>query len=45
MLMLWAPISVELRTCLATAKERWNIWCKVEPKAPASRATRTASFS
>jgi leucyl-tRNA synthetase len=44
MLMLWAPISVELRTCLATANERWNIWCKVEPKTPTSRATRTASF-
>jgi hypothetical protein len=24
MLMEWAPISVEVRTCLATAKERWN---------------------
>jgi hypothetical protein len=44
MLMLCAPISVVLRTCLATANERWNIWCKVEPNAPTSRATRTASF-
>ncbi len=26
--MEWAPISVELRTCLATANERWNSWCK-----------------
>ena len=26
MLMLWAPISVLLRTCLATEKLRWNSW-------------------
>jgi hypothetical protein len=44
MLIEWAPISVELRTCLATAKERWNSWCSVVPRAPASSAARTASF-
>ncbi len=25
---LWAPISVVVRTSLATAKLRWNSWCK-----------------
>jgi hypothetical protein len=25
---LWAPISVVLRTSLATAKVRWNSWCR-----------------
>ena len=44
MLMEWAPISVELRTSLATANERWNSWCSVLPRAPASLAARTASF-
>jgi len=44
MLMECAPISVELRTSLATANERWNSWCSVVPRAPASLAARTASF-
>jgi hypothetical protein len=35
MLMEWAPISVELRTSLATAKDRWNSWLSVVPSAPA----------
>ena len=34
----------ELRTSLATAKLRWNSWLRVVPRAPASSATRTASF-
>ena len=38
MLMLWAPISVEVRTSLATAKLRWNNWLSVEPRAPALSA-------
>ena len=33
MLTEWAPISVELRTSLATAKERWNSWSRVVPSA------------
>jgi hypothetical protein len=45
MLMECAPISVDVRTCLATANERWNSWCKVVPNAPASSAARTASLS
>jgi hypothetical protein len=44
MLMECAPISVEVRTSLATAKLRWNIWFSVVPRAPASSAARTASF-
>jgi hypothetical protein len=44
MLIEWAPISVEVRTSLATAKERWNSWFSVVPSAPASSAARTASF-
>ena len=44
MLMECAPISVEVRTSLATAKERWNSWLSVVPSAPAWSATRTASF-
>ena len=42
--MEWAPISVELRTSLATAKDRWNSWLSVVPSAPAWSAARTASF-
>jgi hypothetical protein len=38
MLMECAPISVEVRTSLATAKERWNSWCSVVPSVPASSA-------
>ncbi len=38
------PISVPVRTSFATAKERWNIWDSVLPKAPAASAARTASF-
>jgi hypothetical protein len=34
MLMECAPISVEVRTSLATAKLRWNIWFSVVPSAP-----------
>ena len=40
----WAPISVVVRTSLATANERWNSWCRCMPSAPVSWATRTASF-
>ena len=32
MLMEWAPISVAVRTSLATAKERWNSWLRVLPR-------------
>ncbi len=39
-----APISVWLRTSLATAKVRWNSWCRWVPSASASCATRAASF-
>ncbi len=35
MLIEWLPISVLLRTSLATANERWNIWCSVLPSVPA----------
>ena len=35
MLIECAPISVEVRTSLATANERWNIWCSVVPSVPA----------
>jgi hypothetical protein len=35
MLIECAPISVELRTSLATANERWNSWLSVLPSAPA----------
>jgi hypothetical protein len=35
MLMECAPISVEVRTSLATANERWNSWFSVVPRAPA----------
>jgi hypothetical protein len=34
MLMECAPISVDVRTSLATANERWNIWCSVVPSVP-----------
>ena len=44
MLMECAPISVDVRTSLATAKERWKSWFSVLPRAPACSATRTASF-
>ena len=44
MLIEWAPISVELRTSLATANERWNNWCSVVPSVPALSASRTACF-
>jgi hypothetical protein len=44
MLIEWAPISVALRTSLATANERWNSWLSVVPRAPAWSAARTASF-
>jgi hypothetical protein len=45
MLMECAPISVLVRTSLATWKPRWNSWCKVGPKVPASPACRTASLN
>ena len=35
MLIECAPISVEVRTSLATANERWNSWCSVVPSVPA----------
>ncbi len=35
MLMLCAPISVLVRTSLATAKLRWKSWLSVVPRAPA----------
>jgi hypothetical protein len=44
MLIECAPISVALRTSLATANERWNSWLSVVPSAPAVSAARTASF-
>ena len=44
MLTEWAPISVSVRTSLATENERWNIWCSVVPKVPAASASRTACF-
>ncbi len=44
MLIECAPISVEVRTSLATANERWNSWLSVVPRAPAVSAARTASF-
>ncbi len=45
MLIECAPISVALRTSLATANERWNIWCSVVPRVPAPSASRTACLS
>ena len=39
------PISVPLRTSLATANERWNSWCSVLPSVPALSAERTACLS
>ena len=45
MLIEWLPISVELRTSLATANERWNICCRVVPSVPAPSASRTACLS
>ncbi len=39
-----APISVVLRTSLATAKVRWNRWLSSRPMLPASRASFSASF-
>ena len=45
MLIECAPISVDERTSLATANERWNICCSVLPSVPALPASRTASFS
>ena len=44
MLIECAPISVELRTSLATENERWNSWCSVVPSVPAPSASRTACF-
>ena len=44
MLMEWVPISVAVRTSFATAKLRWNSWCKVLPRVPAASASRTACF-
>ncbi len=44
MLIECAPISVEVRTSLATEKLRWNSWCSVVPSVPASSASRTACF-
>ncbi|MNT40436.1 hypothetical protein D3C72_1767500 [compost metagenome] len=41
---LWAPISVLLRTSLATEKLRWNNWCRYVPRPPASSAVRIASL-
>ncbi len=41
---LLAPISVVLRTSLATANERWNSLCSTVPSVPAACASRTASF-
>jgi hypothetical protein len=38
MLIECAPISVEVRTSLATEKLRWNSWCSVVPSVPASSA-------
>ncbi len=35
MLIECAPISVAVRTSLATANERWNSWLSVLPRAPA----------
>ena len=45
MLTEWAPISVQLRTSLATEKLRWNSWCSVLPSAPAASASFTARLS
>ena len=45
MLTEWLPISVDERTSLATANERWNICCSVVPSVPALSASRTACFS
>ncbi len=44
MLIECAPISVEVRTSLATANDRWNIWCSEPPRVPAVSASRTACF-
>jgi hypothetical protein len=44
MLTEWAPISVSVRTSLATENERWNSWCSVVPSVPAASASRTACF-
>jgi len=44
MLIECAPISVEVRTSLATAKLRWKSWCSVVPRVPAVSASRTACF-
>ena len=44
MLMECAPISVDVRTSLATENERWNSWCSVVPSVPAWSASRTACF-
>ena len=44
MLMECEPISVEVRTSLATEKLRWNSWCSVVPSVPAESASRTACF-
>ena len=44
MLIECAPISVEVRTSLATAKVRWNNWFSVVPSEPADSAARIASF-
>ena len=44
MLIECAPISVDVRTSLATENERWNNWCSVVPSVPAASASRTACF-
>ena len=44
MLIECAPISVAVRTSLATEKERWKSWCSVVPSMPAASASRTACF-
>ena len=45
MLMVCMPISVQVRTSLATANERWNNWCSVVPSVPAVSASRTACLN
>ena len=40
----WVPISVVLRTSLATANVRWNRWLSISPMPPASRDSFSACF-
>ena len=42
---LAAPISVEVRTSLATAKERWKSWCSVTPSVPNSKSSGAPSMA